>query len=345
MEQLEDNEEQESDQIENTDRSNELEMFAEGGDNELSALEGEYAENDLLSARQMDGEFIQADDSMTPRVSIDESHQNLEEEIKKEEPLNKPPVSDIQIDFKLIVNLWPYVRPGEQLPSEGRVKSEGGEMAQEMLIELELKMKENQDKIDETKKSFPDAEGETIETDFALTSMTTQGLEILQDIPVDYDDWVETAIDETWVIRTLKLWFFMQKNFSIVHKWASWPDIFNDTSFMKKAVKIVEDIAEELDTYLPEKVDTLIFDDIAHLAKLECLLEHLGGEDYVDPHHEETDSSVGTFIMFVLRDALEYAGLLPQRKRMPARELRLYNFKKTFFEQQEQALKTALGGN
>jgi hypothetical protein len=36
-----------------------------------------------------------------------------------------------------------------------------------------------------------------------------EGLEILEEIPIDYDDWEETAPEERWVIRTLKLWFFM----------------------------------------------------------------------------------------------------------------------------------------
>jgi hypothetical protein len=63
----------------------------------------------------------------------------------------------------------------------------------------------------------------------------------------------------------------------------------------------------------------------------------------IDPHHADNDSSVGTFIMFVLKDALLHAGLLPDKKRIPNREIKLCLYKKTLYEQQHTQLKTALG--
>jgi len=71
---------------------------------------------------------------------------------------------------------------------------------------------------------------------FELSKISTEGLEILEDIPIDYDDWEEGAQEEKWVIRTLKLWFFMQKNFNVVHRWAAWPEIMSDKDFMKRAI-------------------------------------------------------------------------------------------------------------
>ena len=40
----------------------------------------------------------------------------------------------------------------------------------------------------------------------------------------------------------------------------------------------------------------------------------MGGVANIDPHHEESDNNVGAFIMFVVKDACEFAGLLPKRK-------------------------------
>jgi len=37
--------------------------------------------------------------------------------------------------------------------------------------------------------------------------------------------------------------------------------------------------------------------------------------------------------MFVLRDYLEYSGLLPEKKRVPAKELQLYIYKKELYEE------------
>lgn len=58
-------------------------------------------------------------------------------------------------------------------------------------------------------------------------------------------------------------------------------------------------------------------EDQEFLFRLECLIKHLGGSKEVDPSADECDSSVGTFLMFVIRDALEHAGLLIEKKCHP----------------------------
>ena len=59
------------------------------------------------------------------------------------------------------------------------------------------------------------------------------------------------------------------------------------------------------------------------LFKIQCLILHIGGTENINPHHEDTDSSVGAFMMFVIKDALEFSGLIPEKKRVPAREIRI----------------------
>lgn len=71
----------------------------------------------------------------------------------------------------------------------------------------------------------------------------------MEDIPCDYSDWIDTEAENKWASRTLKIWFFTLKNFSIIHKWAKWPDIIftTDEAFFSKASKEIEDEVEELD--------------------------------------------------------------------------------------------------
>ena len=38
--------------------------------------------------------------------------------------------------------------------------------------------------------------------------MAKESLEILKDMGIEYDDWIEASIDNEWTIRTLKIWFF-----------------------------------------------------------------------------------------------------------------------------------------
>lgn len=49
----------------------------------------------------------------------------------------------------------------------------------------------------------------------------------------------------------------------------------------------------------------------------------MGDTTQIDPSCDDSDNSGGAFMMFAIRDALEFAGLLPNRKRLPAREYRL----------------------
>ena len=88
---------------------------------------------------------------------------------------------------------------------------------------------------------------------------------------------------------------------------------------MDKACDQVEDVIDEFHQYLLDSESTLSCIDPETMLKTECLIKHLGGLDQIDPSCEECDSSVGTFMMFVLRDFLEYAGLLTKKKSIPGK--------------------------
>lgn len=111
----------------------------------------------------------------------------------------------------------------------------------------------------------------------------------------------------------------MQKNYNIVNRWAAWPEILSDKDFMKRAMDKIEEVADDLSEYILEKVENFAIEDPAIIMQLEVLLHHLGGPEFTDPHNEDTDSSVGTFLMFAIRDALISCGLLPTCKVIPGR--------------------------
>ncbi len=56
-----------------------------------------------------------------------------------------------------------------------------------------------------------------------------------------------------------------------------------------------------------------------NLNKIQKLIEHIGGIDCIDPHHMQSDSSIGAFMMYVIKDACDYAGLMPKKKEVPSR--------------------------
>lgn len=50
------------------------------------------------------------------------------------------------------------------------------------------------------------------------------------------------------------------------------------------------------------------------MARLECLVQLIGGEAKCDPDCEDGDSGICQFVMFIMKDALEYLGLIGDKK-------------------------------
>jgi hypothetical protein len=213
-------------------------------------------------------------------------------------------LKEVKVDPELIKTVWPYMRPDEDIITADKIAANGEKIMQDLNDEIEIAITKNNSKIQQILAAFPNAESEEEKVPFEVTSICSQGLEILQDCPIDFEDWSSASADEEWVIRTLKLWFFCIKDFAVVHQWASWPQILDDTAFIKKAKDVIEEQQDDFYDYLQINTKKLLLDDPAHLAKVECLLNHLGGPSMIDPHHSDGDSSVGTFMMFIMKDAL-----------------------------------------
>jgi hypothetical protein len=73
------------------------------------------------------------------------------------------------------------------------------------------------------------------------------------------------------------------------------------------------------------------------IARLECLVAHIGGPSMCDPHCEAVDSSICQFIMYVMRDVLRYLGLTQER--MPSQEYKVCAYKQKYFLELEAQLK------
>ena len=138
------------------------------------------------------------------------------------------------------------MRPTEPIPSEARIKTDFA-LLTELFDELTQKKKQTDQKLASLLTEKPDCAVNTLKP-CALRDTTLSSLQILDDIPCDYAEWIEDCAENTWVARTLKLWFFTRKNFALVHKWAKWPDIVHtsDEAFFKKGSNAIEDDVEEL---------------------------------------------------------------------------------------------------
>ena len=58
-------------------------------------------------------------------------------------------------------------------------------------------------------RSFPDAVDKNDTVNFELSEMAKESIEIIKDMGIEYDDWMESSVDNMWTIRTLKIWFFL----------------------------------------------------------------------------------------------------------------------------------------
>lgn len=74
------------------------------------------------------------------------------------------------------------------------------------------------------------------------------------------------------------------------------------------------------------------------IARLECLVAHIGGPALCDPHCDAVDSSICQFIMYVMRDVLRYLGLTQEK--MPSQEYKVCAYKEKFFSDMEAQLRS-----
>lgn len=56
---------------------------------------------------------------------------------------------------------------------------------------------------------YGDKVNEPVSGKFELNAMAKDGIDIIQEVGIEYQDWVESSVDSDWTIRTLKLWFFL----------------------------------------------------------------------------------------------------------------------------------------
>ena len=109
----------------------------------------------------------------------------------------------------LIKELWFYHRSTEYIPSDEVIEKKSDDLALEIRQELETSIEKNNDRIAEIMKSHPNASEQTDAAGFEVTQMAKDSLEILKDMGIEYDDWIEASVDNEWTIRTLKIWFFL----------------------------------------------------------------------------------------------------------------------------------------
>ena len=118
------------------------------------------------------------------------------------------------------------------MPSDEKISAQCEDLALEIRQDLEAAIASNNNNLQALLKKYPNAAQESDKTPFEIGDIAKDGIDIVKDIEIEYDDWIEQSEESEWTIRTLKLWFFMQKGFADSNPWAQWPQIFDDKSFM-----------------------------------------------------------------------------------------------------------------
>lgn len=67
------------------------------------------------------------------------------------------------------------------------------------------------------------------------------------------------------------------------------------------------------------------------MCRIECLIQHLGGEEKCDPEGDWADLSVSQFIMIVMLDVLKYLGLVGSDN--PSQEYKRVSYKQKMFRE------------
>ena len=159
------------------------------------------------------------------------------------------------------------------------IQNEGYELAQELKQDLVTALQSIDGSIQALKDQHPglNPQAGSGDTAFKISQMSKDGIEIIQEIGIEYNDWEECNKDSNWTIRTLKLWFFLQKDFLVANKWAAWPDLFDQSAFMDKACEQIEDVIDDFHQYLLDSEQTLVCEDAETMLRAECMIKHLGG--------------------------------------------------------------------
>ena len=70
----------------------------------------------------------------------------------------------------------------------------------------------NEEEIAKLRTTNPEAENQEVtNSNFALQKRSLNSLEVLNDTDFDAEEWLSSHSDNQWVIRTLKLWFTLNK--------------------------------------------------------------------------------------------------------------------------------------
>jgi hypothetical protein len=119
------------------------------------------AESDLLDV----GEYA------SRALDIDESHQLKAEEESSPQPIH----TVINFDPASVRNIWFYLRPDKEIPSDEKIKAMGFELVSELYEEVKASILNNNTKLAKINKERPDAASEKL-APFSMSEKTLNSL-------------------------------------------------------------------------------------------------------------------------------------------------------------------------
>ena len=172
--------------------------------------------NDQIISNQEIEEAKDGDLISSPRHAIDPSHvAKIEPQVQKAEAVPVQAAAAQDADPELVKEIWFYVRSSKRCPGAGMIANEGIDILQELRSDIQSSLGSIEASIAECQAKKPGVEASAASPEpFQLSQITKDGIEIIEEMGIDFEDWTESFADSEWSIRTLKIWYFLQKDFA-----------------------------------------------------------------------------------------------------------------------------------
>ena len=181
-------------------------------------------ESDNKESSDKASKEVQEDDQAQPELIEDkveeEKIEPKKESPKKEEPKPEPKQEEVKVEekkeeAKKEVNLAEILKQAKSLIlSQTLSQANKDEIKKAIEAEMELLISH----MDEAQVGLSEASGaDGAFGEFTISEKTKQTIEILEDVPYSYEDWIdENVTKDSWSTKILKFWFLFSKKHNVL---------------------------------------------------------------------------------------------------------------------------------
>ena len=181
-------------------------------------------ESDNKESSDKASKEVQEDEQAQPELIEDkveeEKIEPKKETPKKEEPKPEPKQEEVKVEekkeeAKKEVNLAEILKQAKSLIlSQTLSQANKDEIKKAIEAEMELLISH----MDEAQVGLSEASGaDGAFGEFTISEKTKQTIEILEDVPYSYEDWIdENVTKDSWSTKILKFWFLFSKKHNVL---------------------------------------------------------------------------------------------------------------------------------